>query len=236
MSDSTKRCCTCNEYKSFEDFNRYSKSPDGRQPRCRECQKIKRVEWYAKNRESEIKKAREWNLANPERVRQIDRKRASHPRRKRQIAASQKRHRPKYKAREARQRRENPERFREIERLWRARNKESIAERKRRYRTTNPNIAWQEKAKTHRRRALAKIGPSAEEIQQKMEYHGYRCWICGDISNSVDHVKPLAAGGPHILANLRPACIPCNSRKHARWYGAAELDKLVEWVLLHPAA
>lgn len=36
---------------------------------------------------------------------------------------------------------------------------------------------------------------------------------------TADHVKPLAKGGPHILANIRPACVSCNSRKHATWAG-----------------
>ncbi|MGX7727586.1 HNH endonuclease [Rhodococcus sp. 5G237] len=34
---------------------------------------------------------------------------------------------------------------------------------------------------------------------------------------TVDHVKPINKGGPHMLANLRPACGPCNSRKRDQW-------------------
>lgn len=29
--------------------------------------------------------------------------------------------------------------------------------------------------------------------------------------------KPLAKGGLHCLANLRPACRACNAQKNARW-------------------
>lgn len=43
------------------------------------------------------------------------------------------------------------------------------------------------------------------------------CWMCGGPAGCVDHVKPLAKGGPHILANLRPACRACNGGKAARW-------------------
>jgi hypothetical protein len=32
-----KQCCTCREVKSLEEFNRLTRSPDGRQPSCREC-------------------------------------------------------------------------------------------------------------------------------------------------------------------------------------------------------
>lgn len=44
------------------------------------------------------------------------------------------------------------------------------------------------------------------------------CWICGDPRwTEADHVKPLAKGGPHMLANIRPACSTCNRAKGATW-------------------
>ena len=43
------------------------------------------------------------------------------------------------------------------------------------------------------------------------------CWICGGAADCVDHVKPLAKGGAHMLSNLRPACRACNGGKAARW-------------------
>ena len=45
------------------------------------------------------------------------------------------------------------------------------------------------------------------------------CWMCGGPWTHVDHVKPLAQGGPHCLANFRPACGSCNSAKWRHWYG-----------------
>jgi 5-methylcytosine-specific restriction endonuclease McrA len=43
------------------------------------------------------------------------------------------------------------------------------------------------------------------------------CWMCGGPFEHIEHVKPLAVGGPHILANLRPSCAPCNLSKGGRW-------------------
>jgi 5-methylcytosine-specific restriction endonuclease McrA len=43
------------------------------------------------------------------------------------------------------------------------------------------------------------------------------CWLCGGPREQVDHVKPIAAGGSHILANLRPICGSCNQKKWATW-------------------
>lgn len=55
------------------------------------------------------------------------------------------------------------------------------------------------------------------ELAAKVEYWGSRCWRCQDAFAEIDHVKPLAAGGPHILANLRPICARCNRSKRASW-------------------
>jgi hypothetical protein len=41
-----KRCVTCKELRPLCDFNRRAASPDGLQPRCRECSR----EWYVENR------------------------------------------------------------------------------------------------------------------------------------------------------------------------------------------
>lgn len=44
------------------------------------------------------------------------------------------------------------------------------------------------------------------------------CWMCSsDAVTDADHVKPIAAGGGHMLANLRPACRPCNMSKSYKW-------------------
>jgi len=50
-----------------------------------------------------------------------------------------------------------------------------------------------------------------------MSYWGNKCWMCEGPFEHVDHVKPLSKGGPHILANLRPACASCNASKNDRW-------------------
>jgi 5-methylcytosine-specific restriction endonuclease McrA len=43
------------------------------------------------------------------------------------------------------------------------------------------------------------------------------CWMCGEEGTQVDHVKPVARKGAHILANFRPACRSCNSAKRDKW-------------------
>lgn len=58
---------------------------------------------------------------------------------------------------------------------------------------------------------------TAVQLAQRLEYFGFRCWICRGPGAHVDHVKPIAAGGSHMLANLRPACARCNQRKGSAW-------------------
>ncbi|MGH9004622.1 MAG: HNH endonuclease [Acidimicrobiia bacterium] len=41
--------------------------------------------------------------------------------------------------------------------------------------------------------------------------------MCRGPAEGWDHVKPIRVGGSHLLANLRPACRPCNSRKRSSW-------------------
>lgn len=85
-----------------------------------------------------------------------------------------------------------------------------------------------ERAEMKRRRRAREMGTrvskiTTEQLASKREYWRDRCWMCGAEAQSWDHVKPLAVGGPHILANLRPACLPCNQAKGARWRGPRHL-------------
>lgn len=58
---------------------------------------------------------------------------------------------------------------------------------------------------------------TTEQLAAKVAYWGHRCWICRGPFEAIDHVKPLAKLGPHMLANLRPICTACNTRKRDRW-------------------
>jgi 5-methylcytosine-specific restriction endonuclease McrA len=66
-----------------------------------------------------------------------------------------------------------------------------------------------------------------EAIEAKIAYWGGKCWMCGEPYEHIDHVKPVSKNGPHLLANLRPACASCNVHKHARWYGVSGLDRFL---------
>ncbi len=70
--------------------------------------------------------------------------------------------------------------------------------------------------RAHKRETMV-LPFTAEQLRERLSVYD-RCWICGSEAwEEVDHVKPIAKGGPHILANLRPACRNCNRRKSAAW-------------------
>jgi 5-methylcytosine-specific restriction enzyme A len=76
------------------------------------------------------------------------------------------------------------------------------------------------RAGKHRRKArLRGNGGSytpAEWIALKTQYDN-RCLVCGkqepEIELTVDHIIPLAKGGPNTINNIQPLCHLCNSLK-----------------------
>jgi 5-methylcytosine-specific restriction endonuclease McrA len=90
----------------------------------------------------------------------------------------------------------------------------------------------QKQLDTNRRRARKKSAPShpytSDQMAQRIAYWGDKCWMCGGAYEALDHVIPLSRGGADCLANLRPACGSCNSRKHNKWFGVAGLHQFVK--------
>jgi len=101
-------------------------------------------------------------------------------------------------------------------------NQQLARERTRAWRIANPARRTEQQ---RRRQALKKSGValhiSMAQLDAKLAYWGERCWIAGPgctvDPETWDHVKPLTKGGPHVLANLRPACGWCNASKSNRW-------------------
>lgn len=82
----------------------------------------------------------------------------------------------------------------------------------------NPDLVRLRGGRYRARKFAATIGEVTPELlAAKLAYWGWACHLCGGDPTDWDHVKPLAKGGAHMLANLRPACDPCNSRKRDRW-------------------
>jgi hypothetical protein len=75
---------------------------------------------------------------------------------------------------------------------------------------------------------------SEEQFALRLLEFDSRCYICGVVLTTNlhwDHYKPLTAGGPHVLANLKPSCDLCNVRKSNCWpFTAARRNQIAKEV------
>lgn len=98
----------------------------------------------------------------------------------------------------------------------------------RRWRKNNPDRHIEIQGRRRSRKERSQVIPLTRQmLAERMEYFGNKCWMCGGAFECIDHVKPISKGGPHILANLRPACNRCNGSKSNKWEGVAALQALV---------
>lgn len=122
-------------------------------------------------------------------------------------------------------RRSNPDRLKASQKAWAERNRYTY---KNSWRRKFPDKhAAKQRARTVRLRELTPFPLENDLVMAKIAYWGGKCWICGVEYTAVDHVKPLAKRGLNIVANLRPICVSCNSRKRDRWFGATRLSDLI---------
>lgn len=211
MSDDTCICRRCGENKLAEEFR-----PKRRV--CRECERvdhrnrrrdniddrrIREREHYHEHREQNLAAQRRWREANREHN----------------------------LARYRKYREENPEKRRPTGLAWDQANAEKRRKMARAWQEANRDkVRAINLALYYRRRGGSVVGAPVTPagIRSRFEYFGHRCWMCGDIADTIDHVKPLSKGGLNILSNIRPACRSCNSSKHARWLGVNQLSEFVK--------
>lgn len=113
----------------------------------------------------------------------------------------------------------NPDKMEAARAAWHAANKERRREHRRAAKKRNP-IANRAsvRARNARKRASTVVPFTAEQLRQRFAFYDNCCWMCGSAENiQVEHVKPLDAGGAHMLCNLRPACAACNYKKGRTW-------------------
>lgn len=100
---------------------------------------------------------------------------------------------------------------------WRAAHPEKLAQYRSTSKKRNPiaNRSYVRVRKARQRNATI-IPFTPEQLRLRLSMGGGRCWMCGGLGDTIDHVIPLSRGGAHALANLRTACLSCNSRKGSR--------------------
>lgn len=177
--------------------------------------------WYAANREERRRKNHEYRETNKEKIR---RREAEFRRRNHDAENARSRDYAARHRQEARDRAKawydahNDEAFREKERQ-RARQAYATDEKRREYqRRYQRENAERHRQYVHvsraRRRGAPGEGVTAAQWKELVAQYNGRCAYCGvEAKMTIDHRISLFRGGRHELANLLPACKPCNSRK-----------------------
>lgn len=125
----------------------------------------------------------------------------------------------KLKQKDAEYYQENSDAIKQRSADWRDWNRNQHNANAERYTQGHPE--WVRTQRRLRRARIANvlhISYTQEQLADRMSMWNGLCWICLAVPwQTVDHVKPLARGGPEMLSNLRPACHSCNSAKGAKW-------------------
>jgi 5-methylcytosine-specific restriction endonuclease McrA len=205
-----RTCTQCGEEKPVAEFHR--KGPD-LQPGCKPCTNTAARVRYAASAERQRAAASRRYVKNRERVRA---QQATYH------AENRAAHRGRMAAYHAANRAPRRE---QMAASYRA-NRPSRAAYMAAYRAANPDLVAEAGARYRALKRAATVVPfTPAQLDARMSMFGHRCWMCRGPFQHVDHVKPLSKGGPHMLANLRPACQPCNTRKRAKWEGVGALSR-----------
>lgn len=187
-----KRCGRCGEAKARTEFYTDRRNSDGLWGTCKACV-------LARRREIDTPEKRAASVRRTAAYRQTEAGKAA---RRREYDNN----RATILARVARWQQDNRERATANKRRWVERNREKR-------RTVSRLHAQRRRAAMSATSALV----TADAVAARVAYFGGRCWCCGAPWEQLDHVKPLAKGGAHLPANLRPICGPCNRSKSAKW-------------------
>lgn len=231
--DNTQVCVDCERDLPLSDF--YRRKGRARPYRfCRQCQSARsRAYRRVKPDVGAAERARRARAKNPERSAEKDRVRAQSDRfkeKRRRRAAAQSTYYKEWYA-------NNRERVLALHRAYRndPTMRATLDARKRAWYAAHPENRRRERHRRAARLKNATAVPFTSDLLSARMSLWSGCWVCGkpfttNRVRTVDHVKPLSKGGPDMLANLRPACKSCNSRKGDRWpfpHGSAGLRRQV---------
>lgn len=178
---------------------------------CKECRHASVRRWQAKNREKVDQITREWQAANRDRTNAAtERWREKNPE---MVKAQRARHYTKTRVKQIRDAREwrlkNPDRMREHSRRS---IKKKRAENPEKYR----NLVRLRRAKE---RVGIVSSDIVEQLMRKQDNRCVYCRVdlhSAVVRRELDHIMPLALDGIHEDANLQLLCGPCNRRKCAK--------------------
>lgn len=200
-----KRCTKCGEEKPLEDFKPDKRVKSGRTARCRKCISEYHKEWSAKNRDKV--RANYWNNREKRLAAEKARREADPEKAREKSTRNRELHGHKWAAAKKAWREQNLEKARAQVRAWHRANPDRIREIRR-------------QSQNKRRARLLKLPTEKIDVAVVYERDAGVCGICGSVVQPddwhLDHIIPLAAGGPHIYENVQVAHPRCNLVKGAK--------------------
>lgn len=162
-------------------------------------------EYYERNREEVLARDAAWRAANPDAVKEIQKR-------------SYEKHREKRRAKARAKYAEDPTYDKERAVGYRRKNRKKIAGQSKEWRKNNPD-----KVKTYdRNKKLKRRGAEGRhthaDIVNLLDLQNYKCAECKKSVREdyhVDHIMPLARDGTNWPSNLQILCPRCNMEKHA---------------------
>ncbi len=198
-------CVDCHQLLEETRFYKRSDRPKGITSICKDCDRKRRAEWGARNREYIIRRNAEYRKENRDKI--LEQKRQHY--------------------------RDNRDRLLAQHHEWYLSNREREIQKKRQFYTDNRDVCLRIKhesyvrtkpqvylrrhvEKQRRRSVLAQCYGSytVSEWTQLLDYFGHQCLACRSmIRLSADHVIPLSRGGSNSIDNIQPLCVRCNASK-----------------------
>lgn len=216
---SVKTCKDCARTLPIENFYRNTNGTP--KAVCKPCHRARTVAWAKKNPEKVREISKRYQTKNADKLRESGRKwreknaDISRPKAQERTRQWREKNREKHHSYVRKWNSENAGRVKENQQAWREENREKVNEHGRKYKKRHP-----EKVREYALRRRARmLGSQAERVDYAaiLARYGYVCHICGDLISRADlqfdHIIPIAKGGPHSMANIRPAHALCNRRK-----------------------
>jgi len=211
-----KTCNKCGETKEFSEFHKANKLPDGYQYNCKSCKKSMAEDWYYN------KGGKQKNKISGQKYKASNRKKVNDKARK-----QYKKHRIKILERLKIKRQENPEWREELyekTKSWREKNKEYFKEYMKKYHSKHYQDNKEKYYESSVQRKAVKLNAIPSylkdcKVEKRRMLNTYKLSIAitkaTGTQHHVDHMWPLADGGPHWSGNLQIITATENVRKHA---------------------
>jgi hypothetical protein len=214
-----KECNKCLKVQPLTRFNNHRKGLGGKDQTCKKCVLERNREWKKDNLDKSREYGRNWARRKYET--DIEYRRKVLERDKKRYQATKEIHAERWE----RYYRENKSWLREKRKEHYHQNKEVYATRWKRY-YQSPRGQEVTSKIAHKRRSLEKESiTSLTTAQWKSckKHFNNACAYCGSEGKlTKDHFVPVSKGGDLVVTNVVPACVSCNSSKHAKdffdWY------------------